>query len=135
MAFSAIFRKSAYSLVPTASRLARANKNFCSAVFYTSSHLNRKPSLGSFVPGFEFSSATETKNCSFNESLLQAIESEFKRIGHMDEDRTSNDGGRWRPGNDGRQIWTTMDESARGLVRLVEECRRPEANTLVHLNG
>ncbi|TXG49840.1 hypothetical protein EZV62_025715 [Acer yangbiense] len=83
MAFSAILRKSAYSLVPTASRLARANRNFYSSVFSTSSHLNRKPSLGSFVPGFEFSSATETKNCSSNESLLQAIESEFKRIGHV----------------------------------------------------
>ncbi|KAK2635344.1 hypothetical protein Ddye_030136 [Dipteronia dyeriana] len=85
MAFSAILRKSASSLGPTASRLTRANRNFYSAVFSASSHLNRKPSLGSFVPNFEFSSASETKNCSSNESLLQAIESELKRIGHVEE--------------------------------------------------
>ncbi|KAK1570815.1 hypothetical protein Q3G72_007337 [Acer saccharum] len=41
--------------------------------------------LGSFVPDFEFSSAAETKKCSSNESLLQAIDSEFKRIGHVEE--------------------------------------------------
>ncbi|TXG49847.1 hypothetical protein EZV62_025722 [Acer yangbiense] len=85
MAFSAILRKSASSLVPTESRLARANRNLYTAVFSASSHLNQKPSLGSFVPDFEFSSATETKKCSSNESLLQSIESELKRIGHVEE--------------------------------------------------
>ncbi|KAK1571366.1 hypothetical protein Q3G72_015686 [Acer saccharum] len=85
MAFSAILRKSASSLVPTESRLVRANRNFYTAVFSASGHLNRKPSLGSFVPDFEFSSATETKKCSSNESLLQSIESELKRIGHVEE--------------------------------------------------
>ncbi|KAK4835261.1 hypothetical protein QYF36_007579 [Acer negundo] len=62
---------SAFSLALTASRLDQANKNYHSAVFSASSHLNRKPTLGSFVPDFEFSSATETKKCSSNiDSLL-----------------------------------------------------------------
>ncbi|KAK1572053.1 hypothetical protein Q3G72_026931 [Acer saccharum] len=79
MAFSAILRKSASSLALTASRLTKANRNYHSAVSSASSHLNRKPTLGSFVPDFEFSSATETKKCSSNiESLLQlAIDSEI----------------------------------------------------------
>ncbi|KAK1572454.1 hypothetical protein Q3G72_032826 [Acer saccharum] len=81
MAFNAILRKSASSLVPTASRLARANKNFYSAVFSASSHLNRKPILGSFVPDSELSSATEAKKCSsIIESLLQSINSEIKLL-------------------------------------------------------
>ncbi|TXG49851.1 hypothetical protein EZV62_025726 [Acer yangbiense] len=91
MAFSAILRKSASSLVPTATQLARANINFYSAVFSASSHLNRKPTLCSFVPDFDFSLATETKKCSSNESLLQAIDSEFKRIGHTDLDVDENE--------------------------------------------
>ncbi|TXG49856.1 hypothetical protein EZV62_025731 [Acer yangbiense] len=41
--------------------------------------------LGSFVPDFEFSSTAETKKCSSNESLLQAIDLELKRIGHVEE--------------------------------------------------
>ncbi|KAK1572535.1 hypothetical protein Q3G72_034207 [Acer saccharum] len=66
MAFCAILRKSASSLA------------------LASSHLNRKPTLGSFVPDFEFSSATETKKCSSNiESLLQlAINSEINAPEH-----------------------------------------------------
>ncbi|TXG49846.1 hypothetical protein EZV62_025721 [Acer yangbiense] len=80
MAFFAILRKSASSLALTASRLARANKNNQSAVFSASSHLNWKLTLGSFVPDFDFSSATETKKCSSNyESLLEAFDSEIKR--------------------------------------------------------
>ncbi|KAI9176920.1 hypothetical protein LWI28_008715 [Acer negundo] len=35
----------------------------------------------------------------------------------MDEDRMSNNGGRWQPDDGGQQLWTTTDESARGLVR------------------
>ncbi|KAK1571199.1 hypothetical protein Q3G72_013249 [Acer saccharum] len=85
MAFCAILCKSASSLALTASRLTQANRNYHSAVFSASSHLNRKPTLGSFVPDFDFSSAAETKKCSSNESLLQAIDSEFKRIGHVEE--------------------------------------------------
>ncbi|KAK3231423.1 hypothetical protein Dsin_003304 [Dipteronia sinensis] len=80
MAFCAILRKSASSLALTASRHAGANRNYFSAVFTASScHLNRKSTLGSFVPDFDFSSATETKECSsINESLLQAIDSKIK---------------------------------------------------------
>ncbi|KAK1571422.1 hypothetical protein Q3G72_016731 [Acer saccharum] len=89
MAFSAILRKSASSLALTASRHAQANRNYFSAVFTASSHLNWKPTLGSFVPDFEFSSATETKNYSSNESLLQAIDSEIKRIDHHVEETPS----------------------------------------------
>ncbi|KAK2637385.1 hypothetical protein Ddye_032177 [Dipteronia dyeriana] len=86
MAFCAILHKSASSLALTASRLAQANTNYHSAVFTASSHLNRKPTLGSFVPDFEFSSATETKKSSSNiESLLQlAIYSETKHAGYYD---------------------------------------------------
>ncbi|TXG49852.1 hypothetical protein EZV62_025727 [Acer yangbiense] len=80
MAFCAILRKSASSLALTASRHTGANRNYFSAVFTGSSgHLNRKSTLGSFVPDFDFSSATETKKCSsINESLLQAIDSKIK---------------------------------------------------------
>ncbi|TXG49850.1 hypothetical protein EZV62_025725 [Acer yangbiense] len=86
MAFYAILRKLASSLALTASRLAKANRNYHSAVSSASSHLNRKPTLGSFVPDFEFSSATETKKCSSNiESLLQlAIDSEIKFLDDHD---------------------------------------------------
>ncbi|KAK1572431.1 hypothetical protein Q3G72_032571 [Acer saccharum] len=86
MAFCAIVRKSASSLALTASRLVQANRNYHSAVFSASSHLNRKPTLGSFVPDFDFSSATETKKCSSNiESLLQlAIDSEIERADYYD---------------------------------------------------
>ncbi|KAK2637388.1 hypothetical protein Ddye_032180 [Dipteronia dyeriana] len=41
-----------------------------------------KANFGSFVPDFEFSSATETKNYSSNESLLHAIDLEIKRNDH-----------------------------------------------------
>ncbi|KAK1571009.1 hypothetical protein Q3G72_010464 [Acer saccharum] len=86
MAFYAILRKSASSLALTASRLAKANRNYHSAVSSASSHLNRKPTLGSFVPDFGFSSATETKKCSSNiETLLQlAIDSEIKFLDDHD---------------------------------------------------
>ncbi|TXG49844.1 hypothetical protein EZV62_025719 [Acer yangbiense] len=85
MAFCTILRKSASFLAPTASRLARANRNYHSAVFFASSHLNQKPPLGSFVHDFESSSATETKKRSSNiESLLQAIDSEIKRADDND---------------------------------------------------
>ncbi|TXG49845.1 hypothetical protein EZV62_025720 [Acer yangbiense] len=87
MALSVIHSKSASSLVLTASRLTRVNINYHSAVFSASSHLNRKPTLGSFVPDFDFSSATETKKCSsINESLLQAIDLEIKRADHHVEE-------------------------------------------------
>ncbi|KAK3231413.1 hypothetical protein Dsin_003294 [Dipteronia sinensis] len=89
MAFSAILRKSASSLALTASQHARANRNYFSAVFTASSHLDRKPTLGSFVPDFEFSSATETKNYSSNESLLQAIDLAIKHIDHHVEETPS----------------------------------------------
>ncbi|KAK1571600.1 hypothetical protein Q3G72_019882 [Acer saccharum] len=89
MAFSAILRKSASSLALPASQHARANRNCFSAVFTASSHLNWKPTLGSFVPDFEFSSATETKNYSSNESLLQAIDLEIKHIDHYVEETPS----------------------------------------------
>ncbi|KAK2637386.1 hypothetical protein Ddye_032178 [Dipteronia dyeriana] len=80
MVFCAILRKSASSLALTASRHDGANKNYFSVVFTaSSSHVNRKSTLGSFVPDFDFSSATESKECSFiNESLLQAIDSKIK---------------------------------------------------------
>ncbi|KAK1572478.1 hypothetical protein Q3G72_033169 [Acer saccharum] len=80
MAFCAILRKSASSLALTASRHAGANRNYFSTVITASSgHLNRKSTLGSFVPDFDFSSATEAKKCSsINESLLQAIDSKIK---------------------------------------------------------
>ncbi|KAK3231477.1 hypothetical protein Dsin_003358 [Dipteronia sinensis] len=89
MAFCAILSKSASSLPLTASRLAQANSRnryYHSAVFSASSHLNRKPTLGSFEPDFEFSSATETKKCSTNiESLPQlAIDSETKHADYYD---------------------------------------------------
>ncbi|KAK1571118.1 hypothetical protein Q3G72_012121 [Acer saccharum] len=80
MAFCAILRKSASYLALTANRHAGANRNYFSTVITASSgHLNRKSTLGSFVPDFDFSSATETKKCSsINESLLQAIDSKIK---------------------------------------------------------
>ncbi|TXG49853.1 hypothetical protein EZV62_025728 [Acer yangbiense] len=89
MAFCAILRKSASSLALTASRHARANINCFSAVFTASRHLNWKPTLGSFVPDFEFSSATDTKNYSSNESLHQAIDLEIKHIDHHVEETQS----------------------------------------------
>ncbi|KAK1570865.1 hypothetical protein Q3G72_008315 [Acer saccharum] len=86
MAFCATVHKSASSLALTASRLAQGNRKYHPAGFSASSHLNRKPNLGSFVPDFEFSSVTETNKCSSNiESLLQlAIDSEIKRADYYD---------------------------------------------------
>ncbi|KAK1556955.1 hypothetical protein Q3G72_015168 [Acer saccharum] len=71
MALAAILRKSA----PSLARLARVNRSNHSAIFITSSHL----SSTSFVPIFQFSSAVETKKKpSYDESLMQVIDSEIK---------------------------------------------------------
>ncbi|TXG46932.1 hypothetical protein EZV62_026226 [Acer yangbiense] len=71
MALAAILRKSASSLA----RLARVNRSNHSAIVITSSHL----SSTSFVPIFRFSSAVETKKKpSYDESLMQVIDSEIK---------------------------------------------------------
>ncbi|KAH7548158.1 hypothetical protein ACOSP7_032491 [Xanthoceras sorbifolium] len=79
MAFTAILRKSASSLAPLASRLARVNRNHNSAIFTASNHLSRKPTTSSsFVPNFRFSSATEATKSSSDESLIRVIDSEIE---------------------------------------------------------
>ncbi|KAK3180425.1 hypothetical protein Dsin_003347 [Dipteronia sinensis] len=90
MAFTAILRKSASSLAPFASRLARFNRSHHSAIFTASSHLSRKPTTStstssSFVPIFRFSSAVEAKKPSSDESLIQVIDSEIKCVVETDD--------------------------------------------------
>ncbi|KAK1556485.1 hypothetical protein Q3G72_005736 [Acer saccharum] len=71
MAFAAILRKSD----PSLAWLARVNRNHHSAIFTASSNL----SWSSFVPIFRLSSAVESKKkSSYDESLIQLIDSEIK---------------------------------------------------------
>ncbi|KAK1572252.1 hypothetical protein Q3G72_029705 [Acer saccharum] len=88
MAFTAILRKSASSLAPLASRLARFNRSHHSAIFTASSHLSRKSTTStstSFVPILRFSSAVEAKKSSSDESLVQVLESEIKCVVETDD--------------------------------------------------
>ncbi|KAK4834761.1 hypothetical protein QYF36_000281 [Acer negundo] len=75
--------------------------------------------LGSFVPDFEFSSAAETKKCSSNESLLQAIDSELKRIGHVEETPSEFTFELNRDFNKGGRAYVELTKEFQGeLVRL-----------------
>ncbi|KAH7548156.1 hypothetical protein JRO89_XS14G0074800 [Xanthoceras sorbifolium] len=79
MAFTAILRRSASSLAPLVSRLAGVNINYRSAFLTTaSSHLNRKPTLKYFMSAFDFSSANEIQNPTWDELLSQINELEIK---------------------------------------------------------
>ncbi|KAK4835461.1 hypothetical protein QYF36_010054 [Acer negundo] len=75
--------------------------------------------LGSFVPDFEFSSAAGTKKCSSNESLLQAIDSELKRIGHVEETPSEFSFELNRDFNKGGRAYVELTKEFQGeLVRL-----------------
>ncbi|KAL5734634.1 hypothetical protein ACOSP7_032495 [Xanthoceras sorbifolium] len=71
--------KSASSLAPLVSRLAGVNINYRSAFLtIASSHLNRKPTLKYFMSAFDFSSANEIQNPTWDELLSQINELEIK---------------------------------------------------------
>ncbi|KAJ4719953.1 Mitochondrial glycoprotein [Melia azedarach] len=85
MVFSSIFRKSASSLSSLASRLTRVNRNYRSAVFTASNYLHQKPNLSTFLPNHYFSSATEVRKPSSDESLLRVIDSEVNCAEETDD--------------------------------------------------
>lgn len=85
MAFSSFIRKSASSLAPMATRFIRVSKSYHPVIFATSNNLCQKLTLSPFVPQLYFSSATETKKPSSDESLLRVIDSEIKYAKETDD--------------------------------------------------
>lgn len=85
MAFASIFRKSASSLAPLASRLVQGRRQYhCVLVAAINrSNITHKHSLGSLVPSFHYSS--ESKKPSSDESLVRVIESEIQCAAESDD--------------------------------------------------
>ncbi|KAM1069467.1 hypothetical protein ACFX13_001407 [Malus domestica] len=83
MAFTSILRRSAFSLAPLASRLARGQRSYHGAVATAANHFNfsRKPTQPSpFVPTHRYYSSHSS-----DQSLIRVIESEIKCAEETDD--------------------------------------------------
>ncbi|XVE69254.1 hypothetical protein DITRI_Ditri09bG0137700 [Diplodiscus trichospermus] len=88
MAFSSILRKSTHSLAPLAIRLTRVQRNYHSCIFTALNHSfqSQQPTANRFYQNtLHFSTATDSRRPSSDESLIRVLDSEIQYAEESDD--------------------------------------------------